>query len=647
MSGIKFSLFLIFLIAGANLQPIRERINKLLIKHEGSMSLPIFELCTESFKDEPLQDKNIDPKIFKHMTGNMFSVKSDIDYLGSGAFGTVFKTKYGSAPAAVKIIKNNLENLDSLAKETYFWMKMWSKYSEDVIEFYECVYDAKYIYLIQGLMQSDMYFFAEQTFRTSLLNDVDRLWIAYRMTQEIQHMHELKIIHFDLKPENFMISKLSPYSANYNKNRAYDVRIIDFGFASPDNTSRFWSGSPLFMAPEVWNDEYTSTKSDVYSLGVTIWNLFSPKIFQDNFCMKFKRYDTICNSDLLKLLNETFRRPYSLAKNYPQVGKILEKMLSYESNKRSDLSEISELFKAELVKISPNFFPTPDGGNTPRGNSGEVKNTPTKTEAKTEVKTEVKTKTETKTEAKTEAKTETKTETEAKPNKTTETPKQPVETVQTKVDAGKDTKPYEYIPKRYYGYRYKGAADIATNPTTKPAEKVYNKDEGERPFQQPQKAQTIQTSPTTQASQSTETTQASQTAKITGVAKVGEIVTDNFTKELPAVPRRLIYDNGKNTNTYKEIAARYLTPQTHHTPTEQLVKQDNSLVLKDKIEQKPVGEVKPVVQLRPVGDVKPVAETRPLVEQKTTVELKPIADKKVTVDPVQVPKKRIYSFGRY
>ncbi len=90
--------------------------------------------------------------------------------------------------------------------------------------------------------------------------------------------HQQGIVHRDLKPLNVMICKDKP-------NAAEAVKILDFGLAKIKSGELLGSfiqaqttglmGSPYYMAPEQWADEEPDAKSDVYSLGVMLFQMLA------------------------------------------------------------------------------------------------------------------------------------------------------------------------------------------------------------------------------------------------------------------------------------------------------------------------------------------------------------------------------------
>jgi serine/threonine-protein kinase len=90
--------------------------------------------------------------------------------------------------------------------------------------------------------------------------------------------HQQGIVHRDLKPLNVMIVK-------GKTNLSEAVKILDFGLAKIKSGELLGSfiqaqttglmGSPYYMAPEQWSDEEPDARSDVYSLGVMLYQMIA------------------------------------------------------------------------------------------------------------------------------------------------------------------------------------------------------------------------------------------------------------------------------------------------------------------------------------------------------------------------------------
>jgi serine/threonine-protein kinase len=90
--------------------------------------------------------------------------------------------------------------------------------------------------------------------------------------------HHQGIVHRDLKPLNVMICKDRP-------SLSQAVKILDFGLAKIKSGELLGSfiqaqttglmGSPYYMAPEQWADEEPDSRSDIYSLGVMLYQMLA------------------------------------------------------------------------------------------------------------------------------------------------------------------------------------------------------------------------------------------------------------------------------------------------------------------------------------------------------------------------------------
>jgi hypothetical protein len=95
--------------------------------------------------------------------------------------------------------------------------------------------------------------------------------LAMQACLSLEEAHAAGIIHRDIKPENLMLCRTVD-----GRNR---LKLLDFGIArvrepvagEPQLThTGFLTGTPAYMAPEIWQGEPADERSDVYSLGVTL-----------------------------------------------------------------------------------------------------------------------------------------------------------------------------------------------------------------------------------------------------------------------------------------------------------------------------------------------------------------------------------------
>lgn len=97
------------------------------------------------------------------------------------------------------------------------------------------------------------------------LSEDEVINILQQICNGFKEVIKKNIIHRDVKPANFLIHKGV-------------IKISDFGFArTVDNVEELlfltFLGSPLYMAPQILAKEKFSSKCDIWSLGVTIFEI--------------------------------------------------------------------------------------------------------------------------------------------------------------------------------------------------------------------------------------------------------------------------------------------------------------------------------------------------------------------------------------
>ena len=108
---------------------------------------------------------------------------------------------------------------------------------------------------------------------SSLLRRIGRLphdtavEMARQLCAGLAAAHEKGVLHRDLKPANVMIDGRGK------------VRLADFGLASAVNEAadQALAGTPAYMAPELFDRKAPSVQSDIYALGLVLYEMFSGK----------------------------------------------------------------------------------------------------------------------------------------------------------------------------------------------------------------------------------------------------------------------------------------------------------------------------------------------------------------------------------
>ena len=152
--------------------------------------------------------------------------------------------------------------------------------------------------------------------------------------------HHQGIVHRDLKPLNIMICSDKP-------GMAQAVKILDFGLAKIKSGELLGSfiqaqttglmGSPYYMAPEQWADEEPDSRSDIYSLGVMLFQMLAGDV-------PFK------GSSIPAIMKKHISdRPPTLAESGVNTSPELEKAILHSLQKKpEDRTPSVEVFVDEL-----------------------------------------------------------------------------------------------------------------------------------------------------------------------------------------------------------------------------------------------------------------------------------------------------------
>jgi Protein kinase domain len=155
--------------------------------------------------------------------------------------------------------------------------------------------------------------------RVGRLSSEKALAVARDICAGVAAAHEKGVIHRDLKPANVMID---------GRGRA---RVTDFGLAHFADTAVVAAGTPAYMAPEQLSGEAASIKSDIYALGLVLYEIFTGR----------RAFEASSSFELLKRQqNAEFTRPSLVTKEVPAaVERLITRCLDASPGARPDSVE--------------------------------------------------------------------------------------------------------------------------------------------------------------------------------------------------------------------------------------------------------------------------------------------------------------------
>jgi len=186
-----------------------------------------------------------------------------LEELGKGGMAKVYTALQPSLDRVV-VIKEMLRSGKDLRLRFKNEARLLASLNhENIIHIYDYVTEGGRHYLVmehvEGMSLEDILKFGPLPARTAA-------HITRGILCGLNHAHSKRVIHRDIKPSNIMVSVDGK------------VKLTDFGIAkgatSPDLTSTgIIIGTPFYLAPEVAFGEKASKRSDIYSIGIVLYEM--------------------------------------------------------------------------------------------------------------------------------------------------------------------------------------------------------------------------------------------------------------------------------------------------------------------------------------------------------------------------------------
>ena len=193
-----------------------------------------------------------------------------IEKVGSGGMADVYKAKCHrlNRYVAIKILKNEYSNDKNFVTKFRGEAQSAAGLSHpNIVSVYDVGDDNGLHYIVMELVEGiTLKKFIE---RKGKLEIKEAVGIAIQIAQGMEAAHVNHIIHRDIKPQNIIIS------------RDGKVKVADFGIAKAATSQTVTQnavGSVHYLSPEQARGGYSDEKSDIYSLGVTMYEMLSGQV---------------------------------------------------------------------------------------------------------------------------------------------------------------------------------------------------------------------------------------------------------------------------------------------------------------------------------------------------------------------------------
>lgn len=258
-----------------------------------------------------------------------------IELIGSGGMANVYKAlchrlnRYD----AVKIMRDETAANTELRRRFRAESQAVAMLSHpNIVSVYDVSHSDDVEYIVMELI--DGITLKQYLQKKSVLDPSEVLDFTIQTAKALEHAHSKGIIHRDIKPQNIMLLKDGM------------IKVTDFGIASLENTIEENNGETVgsvhYIAPEQARGEAPDARSDIYSLGIVMYEMLTGKLpYVGNsdveVAVKHMNTDPVTPRDIVPSIPEELERICLKAMNsniderYQSASEMLADLEEYKS----------------------------------------------------------------------------------------------------------------------------------------------------------------------------------------------------------------------------------------------------------------------------------------------------------------------------
>ncbi len=242
-----------------------------------------------------------------------------LEVIGNGGMAVVYKARCRrlNRMVAIKILKDEFSQDGDFRNRFHAESQAVAMLSHpNIVAVYDVSSTGDSEYIVMELIEGiTLKYYME---KKGVLNWKETLHFAMQIAKALEHAHSRGIVHRDIKPHNVMVLKNG------------SVKVADFGIAQIMSTGNTMTqealGSVHYISPEQAKGGRVDSRSDVYSLGVVMYEMISGRVPYDG--------DTPV-SVVMKHINGGAPLPTSLNPNTPRgLEQIIMKAMAQQQKDR-------------------------------------------------------------------------------------------------------------------------------------------------------------------------------------------------------------------------------------------------------------------------------------------------------------------------
>lgn len=216
--------------------------------------------------------------------------------IGKGSFSRIFKAfdTVQARDVAIKVIRK--KHVTKIRKQIEMEIQLLQKLRHpNIVQCFGVHEDHSKLFIVmEYCAKGDL----SDLLKVSFLSEDDVKRLFKGLVSALQYLHKENVMHRDLKPKNILVSDEDT------------LKIADFGFAKYLHTdlSQTICGSPLYMAPEILNSAPYASNSDLWSVGIVLYEMISgkPLYFAKNLEDLKKNIHEVSQFDMIDSLQVSY-----------------------------------------------------------------------------------------------------------------------------------------------------------------------------------------------------------------------------------------------------------------------------------------------------------------------------------------------------
>ena len=294
-----------------------------------------------------------------------------IDVVGTGGMSTVYRAKDERLRrfVAIKVLKSDYSSDQNFVSKFRAEAQSSAGLTHpNIVSVYDvCEDDGRYFIVMELVEGITLKEYINLNGRLNMAQAID---FSIQIASGLEAAHEHHVIHRDIKPQNIIVSK----SGN--------IKVTDFGIAKAATSTTMSTtgiGSVHYISPEQARGGYSDERSDIYSLGITMYEMVTGRVPFEG--------DTNVAIALMHIQNEMIQPRELYPDIYPSFEKIILKATQKKPERRyltaaaliADLNRVKDNPNIDIIVAAPSAsgaptqqFTNEDRQQIKNGSAGKV-----------------------------------------------------------------------------------------------------------------------------------------------------------------------------------------------------------------------------------------------------------------------------------